>query len=93
LASKVWCAHHPAQNGKNPFPLIATWYEIQNYGMMIVVSSIDMDINEVVPLYYSRQTAEQLFGISEDDLNILPIRTHSEERLRVHMLWCFVVLI
>ena len=68
-------------------------FELQNCGMMILVSSIDMDIKEVIPLYYSRQMAEQLFGISKDDLNILPIRTHSEERFKGLMLLCFVALI
>jgi len=68
-------------------------FELQNCGMMILVSSIDMNINEVIPLYYSRQMAEQLFGITKDDLNILPIRTHSEARFKGLMLLCFVALI
>ena len=68
-------------------------FELQNCGMMVLVSNIDMDINEVVPLYYSRQMAEQLFGISKDDLNILPIRTHSEVRFKGFMLLCFISLI
>jgi len=67
--------------------------ELQNCGMMILVSNVDMGISEVVPLYYSRQMAEQLFGISKDDLNILPIRTHSEARFRGLMLLCFISLI
>jgi len=68
-------------------------FELQNCGMMILVSNIDMNTNEVVPLYYSRQMAEQLFGISKDDLNILPIRTHSEARFKGLMLLCFIALI
>ena len=68
-------------------------FELQNCGMMILASSIDMNINEVVPLYYSRQMAEQLFGISKDNLNILPIRTHSEARFKGVMLLCFIALI
>jgi transposase len=60
---------------------------------MILVSNIDMDIKEVVPLYYARQMAEQFFGISKDDINILPIRTHSEARFRGHMMLSFIALI
>lgn len=67
--------------------------EIEKCGMMILVSNIDMDIGEVVPFYYSRQMVEQLFGISKDDLNILPIRTHSETRFRGLMLISFIALI
>jgi transposase len=59
---------------------------------MILISNIDMNINEVVPLYYSRQMAEQLFGIAKDDLNILPIRVHSEARFRGLMLLSFITL-
>jgi transposase len=67
--------------------------DLEGSGMMILVSNIDMNIDEVVPLYYSRQMAEQLFGISKDDLNILPIRTHSEARFRGLMLLSFIALI
>ncbi|MCL2475259.1 MAG: transposase, partial [Chloroflexi bacterium] len=48
--------------------------ELQNCGLMVLVSDMDLDIKEVVPLYYARQAAEQLFGIAKDDLNILPLR-------------------
>ena len=68
-------------------------FEVQNCGVMILVSNIDMGINEVVPLYYSRQMAEQLFGITKDDLSILPIRTHNEARFKGLMLLCFIALI
>ena len=68
-------------------------FELKNCGIMILVSNIDMDIKEVVPLYYARQMAEQFFGISKDDINILPIRTHSEARFRGHMMLSFIALI
>ena len=67
-------------------------FDLNNCGMMILVSNLDMDIEEVVPLYYSRQMAEQLFGISKDDLNILPIRVHSEARFRGLLLLSFIAL-
>jgi len=67
--------------------------DLEGSGMMILVSNIDMNINEIVPLYYSRQMAEQLFGISKDDLNILPIRAHTEARFRGLMLLSFIALI
>jgi transposase len=67
--------------------------ELEKCGMMILISNIDMSSDEVVPFYYSRQMVEQLFGISKDDLNILPIRTHSEARFRGLMLISFIALI
>ncbi|MCL2474988.1 MAG: hypothetical protein FWF37_02525, partial [Chloroflexi bacterium] len=40
-----------------------------------------------------RQAAEQLFGIAKDDLNILPLRIHSETSFRGLMLLSFIALI
>jgi len=68
-------------------------FDLEKCGIMILVSNIDMGIDEVVPLYYSRQMAEQLFGISKDDLSILPIRTHNEKRFRGLMLLSFMALV
>ena len=67
--------------------------DLEKCGIMVLVSNIDMGIDDVVPLYYSRQMAEQLFGISKDDLSILPIRTHNETRFRGLMLLSFVALV
>ena len=67
-------------------------FNTQNCGKMILISDKELSIDEVVPLYYSRQIAEQLFGISKDDLNILPVRTHSEETFRGYMFLNFLTL-
>ena len=67
--------------------------DISTCGMMILVSNMQIDKNEVIPLYYTRQAAEQLFGISKDDLNILPIRTHTEQTFRGFMFLTFLSLI
>lgn len=67
-------------------------FMLKKKGTMIIVSSIDLRTDEVVPLYYSRQTAEQLFRFSKDDLKLLPLRTHKEESLRGYLLLVFVTL-
>ena len=56
-------------------------------------ASIDLPIDEVVPFYYSRQAAEQLFKFSKDDLELLPLRTHNEESMRGYLLLVFITLI
>jgi transposase len=68
-------------------------FELQNYGMMVLVSNEDIDKKEIIPLFYSRQMAEQLFGIAKDDLNILPLRIHSESRFRGLLMLSFIALI
>lgn len=67
--------------------------DFANCGKMVLLSSEKLETNEVVPLYYTRQIAERMFGIAKDDLNILPLRTHSEPNFKGFMLLIFISLI
>jgi transposase len=67
--------------------------DFSNCGKMVLLSSEKLDANDVVPLYYTRQVAEKMFGIAKDDLNILPLRTHSEPNFNGFMLLVFISLI
>jgi len=62
-------------------------------GKMVLLSSERLDTCNVVPFYYTRQIAERMFGIAKDDLNILPLRTHSEPNFKGFMLLVFISLI
>jgi transposase len=64
-----------------------------NCGKMILLSSEKLNTTDVVPLYYTRQIAEKMFGIAKDDLDILPLRTHSEPNFKGFMLLIFISLI
>lgn len=68
-------------------------YILMKKGIMILVSSLDVDREEVVSLYYTRQIAERLFGFSKDDLNLLPLRVHKEETLRGYLFLHFATLV
>lgn len=68
-------------------------YSLSKRGIMILVSSFKIDKEEVVPTYYVRQTAEKLFGFSKDDLNILPLRVHSEKSSSGFLFMQFLALI
>jgi len=68
-------------------------YDMMKRGIMILVSSFNLKNEDVVPAYYVRQTAEKLFGFSKDDLNLLPLRIHTEEALRGFLFMQFVTLI
>ena len=70
-----------------------TDYLLMKKGVMILVSSSLISKEEVVKMYYLRQTAENLFGFSKDDLSILPLRVHSEEALRGFLFMQFLTLI
>jgi transposase len=68
-------------------------YDLMCRGIMILISSFEISKEEVVPAYYIRQTAEKMFGFSKDDLNILPLRVHTEEGLRGFLFLQFLSLI
>ncbi len=67
-------------------------FELLKSGVMILVSSFDIEKKEVVPLYYMRQMIEKLIGFSKDDLNLIPLRVHEEETLRGYLLLMFISL-
>ncbi len=70
-----------------------TDYSIASSGIMILVSSFDIPPEDVVPAYYLRQTAEQLFGFSKDDLDTLPLRVHTEQGIRGFLFLQFLALV
>jgi transposase len=59
---------------------------------MILISSFPVDNEDIVSLYYLRQTAEMLFGFCKDDLKLVPLRIHKEETLRGYLLLIFIAL-
>jgi transposase len=66
---------------------------MQTKGKFVLISSVEIPIKEVIPLYYTRQSAENLFGISKSFLDILPIRTHSIATFRGYMMLTFLSLV
>jgi len=61
-------------------------------GKFAIVSSEKLPVDEVLPLYYTRQSAENLFGISKSFLDILPLRTHSTDTFRGYLMLNFISL-
>jgi len=66
---------------------------LSDKGIFILISSEKLDTQEVLPLYYTRQTAENLFGVSKSFLEILPIRTHSMETFRGYLMLNFIAIL
>lgn len=67
--------------------------EMKTKGLFILISSECMETKEVMPLYYSRQTIEQIFDIGKNNADLLPLRVHSEEAFRGHLLLSFIVTV
>ncbi len=68
-------------------------YFLKTRGLMILISSCEIEKAEVVQTYYLRQTVEMMFGFSKDDLGLLPLRVHSEAGLHGFLFMQFLTLI
>jgi transposase len=62
-------------------------------GKLVILSSAEIAENEIIPLYYTRQSAENLFGITKSFLDILPLRVHSIEAFRGYLMLNFLSLV
>lgn len=88
----------PVRKGKELNKIITTSdnlsdIDIDNCGTMVLLSSTNIDIHDVVAHYYSRQAVEQIFGFCKTDLQILPLRRHKDETVRGYLLLQFITLI
>jgi transposase len=51
-------------------------------GVFVLLSSNDVDVSEVLGLYYLRGAVEEIFKVSKCCVDLLPLRVHSEETFR-----------
>jgi transposase len=66
---------------------------VRTKGKFIIISSVEIPINDVIPLYYTRQYAENIFGVTKSFIDILPLRTHTIETFRGYLMLSFLTLI
>jgi hypothetical protein len=62
-------------------------------GLFVIVSSENLSTSEVLPLYYTRQQVEQVFDISKNNADILPIRVQNEDTFRGHLMLTFLTTV
>jgi transposase len=65
-------------------------WKLKSRGMFILLSTEHVDISEILPLYYTRQTIEQIFDLYKNNAELLPLRTHAEETFRGHLMLSFI---
>lgn len=61
-----------------------------SFGSFILLSSFDLQIDELLPCYYSRQGIEQMFDYLKNEIDILPIRNHTEQTVAGHIFVSFL---
>ena len=67
--------------------------QMRTSGVFIMISKLKVSVEEILPLYYSRQAVEQAFDFGKNYANLLPLRIHSEETLRGHLLISFMATV
>ena len=73
--------------------LIVAGAAVNNAGIFILISSKDINSHDIMDAYYTRQTVEQVFGVAKSDLELLPIRCHSNKTIRGYLFLQFLLLI
>jgi transposase len=67
--------------------------EMKKFGVFILISSENIENKDILPLYYTRQVVEQIFDLSKNNLDLVPLRVHSEETFRGHLMLTFLASI
>lgn len=62
-------------------------------GKFILLSDKEIEIDELLPLYYTRQVAENTFGFVKTNLNLLPVRVHSIANMKGYMFLSYLALL
>ena len=66
---------------------------IKKLGVFAILTSDEMSEDKLLPIYYTRQQVEQVFDISKNYADLLPIRVQSEQAFAGHLLVCFMATI
>ena len=63
---------------------------MQNEGVFGILSGKDYSCEEILPAYYQRQAAEQIFDFAKNYTKLLPLRTSTIETFNGHLLLSYI---
>ena len=66
---------------------------IKHLGAFAILASEEISEDKLLPMYYTRQQVEQVFDISKNYADLLPIRVQSEAAFAGHLLICFMATV
>jgi hypothetical protein len=78
---------------ENNYDIETTDAALKRLGLFALLSSEELKEEELLPVYYTRQQVEQVFDITKNYADLLPIRVQSEEAFAGHLLVCFIATI
>ena len=64
--------------------------KMQKLGVIIIISSEDIEIEEILLLYYTRQQVEQVFDLGKNNADILSLCIQNENTFRGHLMLTFL---
>jgi transposase len=67
--------------------------DLLRQGIFILVTSLNLEINDVLPCYYDRQAIEQVFDYIKGSIDLIPLRCHNEDTLAGHLFISFLATI
>ena len=62
-------------------------------GVFMIISSENIEIVDLLPLYYTRQQVEQVFDLVKNNADILPLRVQNEDTFRGHLMLTFLATV
>lgn len=66
---------------------------VKQLGAFALLATEDLAETDLLPLYYTRQQVEQVFDITKNYADLLPIRVESEQSFAGHLLICFMATV
>ena len=76
--------------GQNGMTTDAVYDAMQAEGLFGILSGQEYDREEILPAYYQRQSAEQIFDFAKNYTKLLPLRTSTEATFRGHLLLSYI---
>ena len=64
---------------------------MQHQGIFALITGREYTIEELLPAYYQRQSAEQIFDFAKNYTKLLPLRVQSEETFNGHLLLSYIL--
>ena len=75
---------------KTKLSLDEVYETMSDQGLFAILSGTDYPVEDILPAYYQRQAAEQIFDFAKNYTKLLPLRTHSQETFRGHLILSYI---
>ena len=75
---------------KNSLSMDEVYDAMQTEGVFGILSGNDYTCEEILPAYYQRQAAEQIFDFAKNYTKLLPLRTNNVETFNGHLLLSYI---